>query len=121
MSSKKISPALIKKAIVEEALKTKRKQELFEAVKKINSELAALNEVGMAGSFGFAHPGDASKKTKSGFVGDPNIGHVTELAKEMAEALKASPINEEELSEVTKLKDENTKLKEELEALKKNK
>lgn len=122
MTSKKISPSLIKKAILEQAVKTKRKTELFEEIKKINSELASLNEnLGTIGSFGFAHPGDTSHKTKSGFLGDPNIGHVTELAQEMAEALKASPINEDELSEVTKLKDENAKLKEELESLKKNK
>lgn len=120
MSNKKIGPAKIKQAIVEEALRIKRKREIFEEAKKLNAELATLNEsMGMIASFGFAHPNDASKQTKNGFVNDNNLVHVSELAKEMAQ--EAEPLKEDVINEVDKLKEENTKLKEELEALKNNK
>jgi hypothetical protein len=114
---KVISPNAIKQAIVEEAIKSKRKQELYEEIKKINSELGQLNEVGMVGSFGFSAPGDKSQVSKTGFVGTQNISHVAALAAEFAESDKA-PVNEDVIDEVAKLKEENKKLQEELEALK---
>ena len=40
---KKITPSSIKAAIVEEALKIKRKKELYENVLSINTELKQLN------------------------------------------------------------------------------
>lgn len=119
MSDKKvISPSSIKQAIVEQAIKLKRKTELFEEVKKINSELGQLNEVGMVGSFGFASASDGMNKTKTGFVNDfQSISHVAELVAEM-DAEKADTITEDVLDEVAKLKIELQKLKEENEALK---
>jgi len=120
--SKIISPSAIKQAIIEEAIKTKRKLELYEEVKKINSELASLNEAGMVASFGFNTPADAMNISKTGFVSDfQNISHVARLASEMAETEKPASINEDVLDEVAKLKEENKKLQEELESLKNNK
>lgn len=123
MSTKKISPEKIKQAIIEEAIKTKRKHELFEEVKKINDELAKLDENRVvSGSFGFASPTDNMNKTKTGFINDfQNISHVAALAAEMAESEKGSTINEDVLDEVAKLKEENKKLQEELEFLKNKK
>lgn len=123
MSNKKvISPNAIKQAIVEEALRIKRKKELYESVKQINSELKQLNEIGMVGSFGFASPNDNSNKSKTGFVNDfQSISHVAELAAEFAAADNASSINEDSLNEVDKLKEEIKKLQEENEALKNSK
>lgn len=120
---KVISPNAVKQAIIEEAFKLKRKQELYEAIKNINSELSQLNEVGMIASFGFATPSDNMNKTKTGFVNDfQNISHVAALAAEMDAADKAAnPINEDVLDEVAKLKEELQKLKEENESLKKSK
>jgi hypothetical protein len=120
---KVISPNAVKQAIIEEAFKLKRKQELYEAIKTINSELGQLNEAGMVASFGFATPSDNMNKTKTGFVNDfQNISHVAALAAEMDAADKAaSPINEDVLDEVAKLKEELQKLKEENESLKKSK
>lgn len=121
MSKKIISPNTIREAIVAEALKLKRKKELFEAVKQINTELSQLNEASMVGSFGFAAPGDNMNKTKTGFVNDfQSISHVAELAAEMAETEKPA-VNEDILSETEKLKEEIAKLKAENEALKNNK
>jgi len=120
--SKIISPNAIKQAIIEEAIKTKRKLELYEEVKKINSELASLNEAGMVASFGFKAENDAMNISKTGFVEDfQNISHVARLASEMAETEKPASINEDVLDEVAKLKEELAKLKEENESLKNNK
>lgn len=123
MSDKKIiSPNAIKQSIVEEALKLKKKRELYESIKQINSELAQLNEIGMVGSFGFQSPNDAMNKTKTGFVNDfQNISHVAALAAEMAEEETVAPINEDVIDEVARLKEELQKLKEENEALKNEK
>lgn len=121
MSKKIVSPNTIREAIVAEAIKLKRKQELFEAVKQINGKLSQLNEVGMVGSFGFKSDNDNMNKTKTGFVNDfQNISHIAELAAEMAEAEK-TVVNEDVLDEAAKLKEEIAKLKAENEALKKNK
>lgn len=120
---KVISPNAVKQAIIEEAFKLKRKQELYETIKNINTELGQLNEAGMVGSFGFASPSDSMNRTKTGFVNDfQNISHVAALAAEMDAAEKASnPINEDVLDEVAKLKEELQKLREENESLKKSK
>lgn len=122
MSNKKIiSPNTIKESIVAEALKLKRKKELYESIKSINSELAQLNEIGFVGTFGFQSPTDAMNKSKTGFEKDfQNISHVAALAAEMAENDQA-PINEDVIDEVAKLKEELQKLKEENEALKNSK
>lgn len=123
MSEKKIiSPSAIKQAIIEEALKAKRKQELFEEIKKIDGELKQLNESpSMVGSFGFQSPSDSMNKTKTGFVNDfQNISQIARLAAEMAETEKPS-VNEDVLDEVAKLKEELKKLQEENEALKNDK
>jgi hypothetical protein len=118
-----ISPNKVKQAIIEEAIKIKRKHELYSELKKINSELGQLNEVGMVGSFGFASPTDAMNKSKTGFANDfQNISHVAALAAEMADSEKnTSTINEDVLDEVAKLKEELKKLQEENESLKNNK
>lgn len=116
-----ISPNAVKQAIIEEAFKLKRKQELYEEVKKINSELASLNEnIGMIGSFGFKSSTDNMNKTKTGFVNDfQNISHIAALTAEMDASDKT--INEEVLDEVAKLKEEIAKLKEENDSLKNTK
>lgn len=115
---KVISPNAVKQAIVEEAIKLKKKQAIYEEVKKLNSELAQLNEVGMVGSFGFAAPADKMNVSKTGFVNDfQNISHIAALAAEFAETDKPA-VNEDVLDEVAKLKEEISKLKEENEALK---
>ena len=115
---KKVTPTAIKEAIIEEALKIKRKKELYESVLTINKELKQLNEVGMVGAFGFKGPEDASSKTKTGFVEDfQNISHIAELEMEMAK--NATPITEEVIDEMQKLKNEIEALKKENEELKK--
>lgn len=116
---KVISPNAIKQAIVEEAFKMKRKQEIFAELQKMNAELQKMNENSMIGSFGFQTPADNMNKTKTGFVNDfQNISHIAALAAEMGEqpAAKEEVVNEE----VSKLKEEIKKLQEENEALKKN-
>jgi len=117
---KVISPIAVKQAIIEEAFKLKRKYELYEEVKKINSELGTLSEgMGMVASFGFNSPNDNMNKTKTGFANDfQNISHVAALAAEMDASDKAKSINEDVLDEVAKLKEELQKLKEENESLK---
>lgn len=116
MSTKKIGPEKLKQAIIEEAINVNRKKAIYEEVKKLNSELASINESrGMVASFGFATPNDVSSQTKNGFVNDQNIVHITKLAQEMSEELN---LKEDVLNEVDKLKEEIAKLKEENEALK---
>ena len=119
---KVISPIAVKQAIIEEAFKLKRKYELYEEVKKINSELGKLNEgMGMVASFGFSTPTDNMNVTKTGFVNSQNISHVASLASEMDASDKIKAMNEDVLDEVAKLKEELQKLKEENEHLKNSK
>lgn len=115
-----LSKKTIRKAIVEEALKLKRKREIYEEVKKYDNELKSLNEsLGMVGSFGFKSDTDISNKTKTGFVNDfQHISHIAQLEKEMADSEEAAKLNEE--SEINNLKAENEALKKELEQLKTN-
>lgn len=117
--SKKISPSLLEAAIVAEVKTIKRKEEIYEELRKFNKELASmkLNEVGMVGSFGFATPQDAAIKnnTTTGFAAPQQLSHVKELMDEFKaeeSAIPASP-------EVQALQEENLTLKSELEALKK--
>src|ERR1035437_6645557 len=103
---KVISPIAVKQAIIEEAFKLKRKNELYEEVKKINSELGKLNEgIGMVASFGFNSPSDTMNKTKTGFVNNQNISHIAALTAEMDASDKLKAINEDVLDEVAKLKE----------------
>ena len=114
MNKSKVSPNAIKRAVFEEGLRIKRKQELHEEVKRIEKELGELNEasVGMAGSFGFV--GDMSDNHKHGFVDSQfqNISNIARLEKEFSEEDSKENINED-------IVDENTKLKAEIEELKK--
>ena len=114
MNKSKVSPNAIKKAVFEEGLRIKRKEELYEDVKRIEKELSTINEasVGMAGSFGFV--GDMSDNHKHGFVDDSfqNISNIARLEAEFKEADEKAAINEEII-------DENSKLKAEIESLKK--
>lgn len=116
--SKKISPSLLEAAIVAEVKTIKRKEEIYEELRKFNAELASmkLNEVGMVGSFGFATPTDVSNKTKTGFVGPQQLSHVRELMDEFKEE-EPKPTPSE--SDMQALQEENLTLKNELEALKK--
>jgi regulator of replication initiation timing len=114
MNKSKVSPNAIKEAILKEGLRIKRKEELYEEVKRIEKELQSLNEasLGMAGSFGFV--GDMSDNHKHGFVDDKfqNISNIARLEAEFAESDKKEAINEDII-------DENAKLKAEIEDLKK--
>jgi len=117
MSKTKISPNLIKEAILSEGLRIKRKKELYKEVKKIENELKQINEasLGMAGSFGFV--GDKSSVSKTGFVDDnfQNISNIARLEKEFSEQ---DTINEETLDENQKLRNEVDNLKSQLEEIK---
>lgn len=113
---KKISPRLVEEAIMAEAKAIKRKVEIFEELKKFNSELSVLNEVGMVGSFGFAAPNDVSSKTKTGFVEPQQMSFVKQLMDDFQEEEEPAPIDPEAAKA---LKEENKSLKTELEALKK--
>lgn len=114
MNKSKVSPNAIKEAILKEGLRIKRKEELYEEVKRINKELGALNEAsrGMAGSFGFV--GDMSDNHKHGFVDDSfqNISNIARLEQEFSQEDSKNSINED-------IVDENTRLKSEIEELKK--
>lgn len=120
---KKITPSDIRKAIVEEALIRKEKKQLYENAKSINNRLAQLNEVNWVGTFGFQGPSDNSHKTKTGFVNDfQNISRIAELEREMqAEEEASKTIQEDTVDEMTKLKEEIEALKKENEELKNKK
>jgi len=112
----------VKKAILEEAKRIKRKKELFEEIKKISQELSVLNENMMAGSFGFSgNPNDAMHRTKTGFVQDPNQPkpHISrtlqDLEEEMIALENADKLEEE--NNIDFIKQENTELKEQLKAI----
>jgi regulator of replication initiation timing len=115
----KISPNAIKDAILKEGLRIKRKEELYEEVKKIEKELHTINEasLGMAGTFGFV--GDKSNDHKHGFVDDnfQNISNIARLEAEFSEVDKKEKINEDIIDENAKLKIEIENLKEQLSKL----
>lgn len=81
----KISSKQIKTVILEQARVLKRKQQIFEEVLKLESELKTINESFTTGSFGFAIDGDKAKITKTGFAAPQNISHIAKLAKELGE------------------------------------
>jgi len=116
---KQIESKEIKKAILAEAQKIKRKKELFNEIEKIAEELRQLNEwQGMAGSFGFASPGDKANTSKTGFVQDGSqpqrhISHTLQELENEMHALKEEEAAADE-NNVDKLKEENVKLKEQL-------
>ncbi len=115
MNKSKVSPNAIKEAIIAEGLRIKRKEELYEEVKRIEKELGTLNEasLGMAGSFGFV--GDMSDNHKHGFVDDKfqNISNIARLEREFAESDNKNSSKGDDIIE------ENNKLKAEIEQLKK--
>ena len=117
--SKKISPALLEAAIVAKVKTIKRKEEIFEELKKYDKELSSmhLNEVGMVGSFGFAAPNDVSSKTKTGFAEPQPLSYVKQLMDQMKDEETTEAISGPEA--IAALKEENSTLKSELEALKK--
>jgi len=109
--TKKISPSLIKEAIVAEAKVLKRKHEIYNELKALNEEIKTLDEAGMVGTFGFDIEGDVSKRTKTGFVNDEGVRPMSYV-----QALMDG--FEEEETKDQNLKEENEALKQELEDLK---
>lgn len=108
--AQKISPSLIKEAVIKEAQVIKRKKEIYSQLLTLNEEIKKLDEQGMIGTFGFANnPNDMSQTTKTGFANEfQNISHVAKLAAEFGE----------KDAQETSLKEENEALKQELSALK---
>lgn len=112
MKKHKLTKEKVIELIKEEASVVKRKKEIYEEVKKINAELKELNEnKGLAGTFGFV--GDSGNA--SGFENPQNISYIAQLEKEFGiEKNEDEAINEDELNEISKLKDENEVLREKL-------
>jgi hypothetical protein len=115
---KKLSPKVIKDAIIEEAKKLNRKKEIYSSVVALNEELKRLDEVGFVGSFGFQAPGDVSSQTKTGFAAPINISHIARLEAEMAP--EATITEEDRLNEIKKLQEENETLRKEIAEIKKS-
>ena len=115
--AQKLNISLVKEAIIKQAKTIKRKREIFEEIKKFNEELSSMNEVAMVGSFGFAAPNDASEKTKTGFENPQALSRVQELMAQMS-AEEASTNNTNSEVSIDSLKEENERLKKELEELK---
>jgi hypothetical protein len=116
--AKKIDKENILKLIKEEAEFILKKEEYYEKVKTLEVELKNLYENrDFVGTFGFE--GDNASKSISGFENTPNISYIAQLEKEFAAQDKVNEtiINEDELSEVEKLKEENNKLKTQLEEI----
>lgn len=116
--AKKIDKENILKLIKEEAEFILKKEEYYEKVKSLEVELKNLYENrDFVGTFGFE--GDNASKSISGFENTPNISYIAQLEKEFAEKDKVNEttINEDELNEVEKLKEENNKLKTQLEEI----
>ena len=117
-NTNKLTQEQILSMIKEEAGIYKRKIELYNEVKKINSELKTLNEgMSMCGTHGFkSNPDDVSNKSHNGFVNSRNISHIADLAMEMG-----PEENEMEMEKSPEdLKMENEILKREIEELKQN-
>jgi hypothetical protein len=116
--AKKIDKENILKLIKEEAEFILKKEEYYEKVKTLEVELKNLYENrDFVGTFGFE--GDNASKSISGFENTPNISYIAQLEKEFSEKDKVDEtiINEDELNEVEKLKEENNKLKTQLEEI----
>ena len=126
---KKLTKDELLTIIAEQAIVYKKKEKLYEDVKKIKAELKVLYEDrGIAGTYGFASPTDTLNKTKSGFVNPQEISHLDALEKEFGcegeqEGIAAvvEPTGEgntEDLSaKLEKLEKENKLLQAELENL----
>jgi len=121
-SSKIIDKKKIVKLIKEEADFILKKEQYYEKVKNLNEELKNLYENrDFVGTFGFQ--GDDASKSVSGFKETPNISYIAQLEKEFAaeDAKKAAKeevtLNEDELTEIGKLKEENKQLKNQIEEI----
>ena len=121
-SSKIIDKKKIVKLIKEEADFILKKEQYYEKVKELNEELKNLYENrDFVGTFGFQ--GDDASKSVSGFKETPNISYIAQLEKEFAaeDARKAAKeevtLNEDELTEIGKLKEENKQLKNQIEEI----
>jgi hypothetical protein len=121
-SSKIIDKKKIVKLIKEEADFILKKEQYYEKVKNLNEELKNLYENrDFVGTFGFQ--GDDASKSVSGFKETPNISYIAQLEKEFAaeDARKAAKeevtLNEDELTEIGKLKEENKQLKNQIEEI----
>lgn len=116
--AKQISPSVIKEAVLAEARVIKRKEEIYQQLVALNEEVQQLDERGMVGTFGFQNnPNDRMHKTKTGFVNDfQKLSHLARLTAEFEEQDRKDAEKEASLNE---LNQENEKLKQELEALKK--
>jgi len=121
-SSKIIDKKKIVKLIKEEADFILKKEQYYEKVKELNEELKNLYENrDFVGTFGFQ--GDDASKSVSGFKETPNISYIAQLEKEFAaeDARKAAKeevtLNEDELNEIGKLKEENKQLKNQIEEI----
>ena len=123
--SKTIDKKNILKLIKEEAEFILKKEEYYKKVTALNEELKGLYENrDFVGTFGFN--GDDASKSISGFKETPNISYIAQLEKEFAaeDARKAeksakadSKLNEDEINEIGKLKEENKQLKTQIEEI----
>ena len=120
--SKTIDKKNILKLIKEEAEFILKKEEYYKKVTSLNEELKSLYENrDFVGTFGF--DGDDANKSVSGFKETPSISYVAQLEKEFAaeDARKAakeeSSLNEDELTELGKIKEENKQLKNKIEEI----
>lgn len=117
--AKKLNKSNILKLIKEEAEFILKKEEYHEKISKLNNELKGLYENrDFVGTFGFA--GDNKDKSVSGFKETPNISYIAMLEKEFAAqdaAKEGSTINEDQLNEIDKLKEENTSLRKQIEEI----
>lgn len=113
MKTTKITPELIYEAIEHTSRVYMRKCELYEQVKKINSELVNLYESAppLVSTFGFKLNDDIGTKSPTGFLNTPNISHIARLEAEMEEH-EGEALNETEI-----LKQENELLKKQIEEL----
>lgn len=109
--AQKLSPTILKEAVLAEAQVIKRKKEIYTQLEQLNEELSRLDERGMVGTYGFqGNPNDRIHTTKTGFVNDfQKLSHVARLAAEFEEADKKE----------ASIQEENEKLRKEVEALKK--
>ena len=105
----------MKEAILKEAKVIKRKQEIFESLKNHEKEIGLLNEMGMAGTFGFKIDGDRSQGTKTGFQNPLLFSNIHNLASEMEVGGENKEVKEEDIiKENELLRKELAELKEKL-------
>jgi hypothetical protein len=129
---KKINEKDIKNAILKEAIRIKRKKELFKEAKKINAELKQLNEEGHPGAmlgWGFKNSNSPSPviglATQSTYEEEKPENHEIKkldqfaaLEKDIEEYGDEDMDSEENIiDDIQSLKDENRELKEKLEKI----